>query len=55
MNEGKINKLRCSVTPSLNNLSLIEVSSKGRTDGQVKSVIFQQKGKKLNFVNDIYY
>jgi len=46
MYEAKINKLRGSVTPSLNKLCLIEVCSKRHTDGQVKSVIFQQKLQK---------
>jgi len=46
MYEAKINKLRGFVTPSLNNLYLIEVCSKRHTDGQVKSVIIQQKLQK---------
>jgi hypothetical protein len=50
MNKDKINKLRSPVTLSLNNLTLglIEVCSKRHTDGQVKSVIFQQKLAKKN-------
>ena len=46
MNKGKINKIRRSVTPSLNSSNIIEMCSKQHTDGQENSIIFQQKYQK---------